>query len=131
MEINEKARIQKAWSKSAHDDLNLAKDLFKLKYYSYSLFFCHLALEKLLKACFVKTKNTYPAPTHKLAKIAKDAEMKLTETQIAYLNEITTFNIEARYDVIKAKLYKKATKDFAEKYLKITKELYTHFLSHL
>lgn len=131
MKINEKARTQKAWSKSAHDDLNLAKDLFKLKYYSYSLFFCHLALEKLLKACFITTKDTYPESTHKLTKIAKDAGIKLKETQIAYLNEITTFNIEARYDVIKAKLYKKATKYFTEKYLKITVDLFNYFLSLL
>ncbi len=42
-------------------------------------------------------------------------------------NEITTFNISARYDDYKFKFYKKATREFTDKWLKIGKELHEEF----
>ena len=129
MEIKEKAELKQAWLKSGKEDIILANDLFRLKHYGYCLFFCHLAIEKLLKALYIKTIDSYPPPTHKLAKLAKDARVVLTDEQIAHLNEITTFNIEARYDVIKTALYRKATSDFAKKYLRISTDLFNYFVS--
>ena len=38
--------------------------------------------------------------------------------------EITTFNIEARYDIHKERLYKKATGDFTRQYLSRSEELF-------
>lgn len=124
---NEKELLHKAWLKSAIEDLKIAQDLFKLKYYSYALFFCHLSLEKILKTIYLRQNKKYPIITHKLAKLAVACKIKLNTEQIDYLNEITTFNIEARYDVVKEKLYKKATKEFTQKYLDITNKLFKHF----
>jgi len=65
-------------------------------------------LKKLLKALILKRQKKYPLPIHKLARLAKIAGIKLSEKQTAVLNEITTFNIEARYDILKEQLYKKS-----------------------
>ena len=131
MDTTEKTTLQTAWLKSAQEDLDTAQDLFSLKRYHYALFFCQLALEKVLKALVVKKNNTHPLPIHKLAKLAKDASLDLTQEQIDSLNEITTFNIEARYDILKEQLHKKATQEFTEKYLKITADLFTFFKSQV
>ncbi|MGH7601969.1 MAG: HEPN domain-containing protein, partial [bacterium] len=43
-------RVVRSWLESAEKDWDVARNLFKLKHYAYCLFFCHLTLEKLLKA---------------------------------------------------------------------------------
>jgi len=131
MEIKERDELQKAWLKSAIEDLETAKDLFKLGRFSGCLFFCHLVLEKMLKAIYIMVNDTYPPLIHKLAKLAIDSKVELTDEQIDNLNEITTFNVEARYDIFKEKLYKKANKSFTTRYLQITTELFTYFKTKL
>lgn len=76
-----------------------------------------MTLEKVLKAIFLNRNNTYPPPTHKLVRLAIQSKIKLDEESKKNLAEITTFNVEARYDILKEKLYKKATKDYTQKYL--------------
>lgn len=123
---NEIELLHKAWLKSAIEDLKIAQDLFRLKHYSYALFFCHLSLEKILKTIYLKQNKKYPIMTHKLAKLATTTKINLNDEQIDRLNEITTFNVEARYDIVKEKLYKKATKEFTQKYLNITTTLFKY-----
>jgi hypothetical protein len=53
--------------------------------------------------------------------------LEIDEETQNYLAEITTFNIEARYDILKERLYKKATKDYTKKYLEITAKLINNF----
>ena len=127
MEIKEKEKLQKVWLKSAIEDLKTAIDLFKLGRFSGCLFFCHLIIEKTLKAIYIKVNDTYPPPTHKLINLANLSKIELNKELKLYLTEITTFNVEARYDIFKERLYKKATKEFTKKYFDITKELFVKF----
>lgn len=129
MEKKEKAELQKAWIESAEEDFQTAEGLIRLKHYHWALFLCHIAIEKVLKANYIKIKDQYPPPIHKLVKLAQDCRLVLTEAQLDDLKEMTTFHIEARYDVIKDKLYKKATKEFTLKYFKVTKKLLNYFIS--
>lgn len=127
MEDREKKYFQKAWLESAIEDLETAKDLFKLGRFSGCLFFCHLVIEKTLKSIYIKIKDTYPPPTHKLLNLANLSKIELNKELKFHLTEITTFNVEARYDIFKEKLYKKATKEFTQKYFNITKEIFIKF----
>lgn len=112
------------WQASAERNLKAALDLYENKHLDSSLFFCHLALEKLLKALLIQhTKK--PAPyLHDLAKLASLAKIPLDETHLEDLRIITTFNIAARYDEVKFQFYKKCTPTFTKKYLEITKHLF-------
>ena len=100
-----------------------SKDLFKLKHYDWSLFVWHLAIEKILKAKIVSL-NKVVIYTHDLTRLAKEAKIPLDENLTAQLNEITTFNIEARYDDYKLSFYKKADKRYAGKWSKICQDIY-------
>ncbi|MBI5123201.1 HEPN domain-containing protein [Candidatus Roizmanbacteria bacterium] len=124
MEERERKYFQKAWLESAVEDLETAKDLFDLGRFSGCLFFCHLVIEKTLKAVYIKVKDTYPPPIHKLVNLAELSKVKLNTDLKLNLTEITTFNVEARYDIFKEKLYKRATKDFTQKYFDITKKIF-------
>lgn len=121
----------KYWKNGAADDLDTAEELFKIKKYHHCLFFLHLSLEKLLKALHQHKKNQPAPPIHKLTRLAEISSITLDDTSKAQLSEISTFNISARYDDYKQSFYQKATKEYAQKWLKNGKRLYQHFLSLL
>jgi HEPN domain-containing protein len=116
-------KVVRYWLDTADKDWDVARNLFKFKHYAYCLFFCHLTIEKLLKAAAVQKTGKHPPPIHELKKLAKLAVLKLTPLQRERLEEITTFNIQARYDDFKQSFYKKATREYTQKFLTITKEL--------
>ncbi|MFH1838293.1 MAG: HEPN domain-containing protein [Candidatus Kuenenbacteria bacterium] len=112
------------WKKSAERNWKTALSLFKTKHYDACLFFCHLTIEKLLKGLVVEQTKTAAPYIHNLEKLSKFAELKLTKEQIETLKIIVNFNIAGRYDDEKFAFYKKCTKKYTEKYLKICEELY-------
>ncbi|MDP2630649.1 MAG: HEPN domain-containing protein [Candidatus Uhrbacteria bacterium] len=100
-----------------------AQSLYKTKHYDWALFVAHLSLEKLLKALIVKKMQQAAPFMHNLQDLARRANVELTNEQIKNLGEITTFNIEARYDTIRLDFYKRCTKKYTEKWLNTIKEL--------
>ncbi len=112
------------WVKSSELDLGTAEDLFKTKHYHYCLFFCHLFVEKIIKALTVKNTGENPLPVHDLVKLAHGAGIEIPPEMAEQLKEMTTFNIRARYDNIKLAFYKKATREYTEKWFSTAKEVY-------
>lgn len=114
--------LVKTLKEQANSDFETAEDLFKHKRYTYALFFGHLSLEKLLKSLVVyRTNDVYP-PIHNLNKLAVLAGIPLTEHQKKDLDEITSFNIEARYDDEKMTFHRKATEKFTRQWMAKIKE---------
>lgn len=112
------------WQKSADSDLVVAEHLFEKGDYHYCLFIGHLVLEKALKAIYVKNKDLNAPYKHSLPILAQKAGLELSEEQETFLEEVTDFNIEARYPDIKFSFFKKCTKEFTEEYFKRIKEFY-------
>lgn len=108
----------KNWLHKAKKDVETAKDLYKSKHYDWCLFIWHLAIEKALKAKIASLEKEYLF-THKLINLAKLAEYPINKEALEQLREITSFNIEARYDDYKLSFYKKATQEYASKWIKI------------
>lgn len=116
--------IVKYWQDTAQDDLETADALFQAKKYSQALFFCHLAIEKQLKGLVYAKTNEPPLLIHDLPKLAKNALLTPTESMNRKLEEISRFNIDARYDSYKRLFYKKATKKYSTQWLQTTKEVF-------
>lgn len=113
----------KYWTESAEYDLDTAFEIYYIGRYSWSLFIGHLALEKVLKALYVKANNNkVPPKIHNLRKLAALSNLELTEVQQIFLDKINIFQIEARYAETKNELYKIATKEFTFNNLKEIKE---------
>jgi HEPN domain-containing protein len=119
-----KDKYIKYWKREAKDALETAESLFKSKKYHHCLFFCHLALEKIIKGLVVKQTDKPPLPIHNLNQLAKYAKIKLNPEQIKDFKEINRWNISARYDTIKRDLYKRATKEFTKNWFKKVKGLF-------
>ncbi|MBI4600140.1 HEPN domain-containing protein [Candidatus Uhrbacteria bacterium] len=98
--------------------------LFENRRYDVSLFFCHLALEKLLKGLIVK-RNKKPAPyIHDLAELANSAKIKISDEEIRDFGTISTFNIAGRYDSIKLQFHKRCTKQYAREQMARARNIY-------
>ncbi|MFH1192263.1 MAG: HEPN domain-containing protein [bacterium] len=117
-------KIIEHWLETAEHNLGTAEFLLQGKRYPECLFFCHLALEKVLKALVVQERKEHAPYIHNLVALAKLAKIKLSPKQVDELTTITEFNIAGRYNEVKYNFYKKSTKAYTEKYFKITKETY-------
>ncbi len=101
----------------------MAFHLFEKGDYTYTLFFGHLTIEKLLKAIFVSKFNEPPPHTHRLAYLAEKTELGLSSERIELLEIITDFNLEARYPDERFSFYKRCTKEFTETYMNKIEEI--------
>jgi len=112
------------WLEGAQYDLETGKSLIEAKRFPYSLFFGHLAIEKLLKAFFVKNRRKHAPYSHSLTFLAEESGLGASEEIMDKLAEFTEFNIEARYPEEQKKFYEKCTQEFAEKKFEEIEEVY-------
>ena len=80
-------------------------------------------LERLLKACVVRETKNHAPFTHDLTKLANLSGIKFTEEYLDWLDTITTFNMNARYDSYKEAFYNKCTFDFTSEWVEKIKIL--------
>ena len=105
-------KMIKYWLDSSDEDFVTMITLFENKRYSWSLFICHLMIEKLLKSLYVKLKNDYPPYIHNLLRLAEKCNLELNDEQRFILTTVTAFNINARYDDYKLSFQKICTPEF-------------------
>lgn len=121
----EKQDYIKYWIKTSEDDLSFMEGVFVAGKYDWALFIGHIALEKILKAAWIKNnESNIPIRTHNLLKLAEEAKLEFKEEDILILNRVTNFNLETRYPDYKMEFFKGCTKEFAEENIKKIKGLY-------
>ena len=128
--ITKKDKV-KYWLKTADQDWKVANHLFEKKDYSYALFFGHLTIEKILKAIFTDKKDKTPPFSHNLVYLSEKAGLELNDENLELLEEVSDFNLEARYPDDKFSFYKKSTSEFTENKLKQIEELKKWLLQKL
>jgi len=86
------------WREGAQEALDAADDLInKDRRILFGLFFVHLALEKIIKALFLRVKKEMPPRIHNLVRLAEMAELVMDDQTRKILAEVNEFNIEGRY----------------------------------
>jgi HEPN domain-containing protein len=116
-------KIVKHWTETSDEDFNTMLILFRSKQYHWALFMGHIAMEKLLKAYFVKQNGNHAPFTHNLYRLAELGGLDISEEYADWLFKITTFNINARYDDYKKEFYNMCTIVFAEEWIEKIKIL--------
>ena len=110
-------KIVKHWIDTSEDDFQTMLTLFTSKKYSWSLFIGHISTEKLLKALYVKRFKKHAPFTHNLYRLAEKIGIDLTEEHADWLDEITSFNLNARYDDYKREFYSICNHDFTKSWI--------------
>ena len=111
------------WINTSDEDFSTMNSLFQLKTYHWALFMGHISTEKLLKAYYVKVKHKHSPPIHNLLRIAEKSELLVTEEYADWLDTISLFNINARYDDFKREFYKQCSEEFTRLWIERIKEL--------
>ena len=116
-EIKNIDSIIQHWRESSDQNYATMQNLIKTKEYSWALFLGHLVIEKLLKALYVKKLHKHPVFSHDLLRLAKKIDVELPVDFDEWLDEVTTFNLNARYDDYKQSFYKLCTVDFSNEWI--------------
>ena len=86
------------WAAQADYDLSVADLLYQQEVYRYCVFFCHLALEKRLKAILLeRTGRREPPYTHNLRTLARDIRANLPPGYYDFVVGMTRHSVAARY----------------------------------
>jgi len=107
------------------------RSLFNNGHYSDALFYGQLVLEKLLKAKIVEVTKEQAPKIHDLLRLAKLASLSFTEEQLVFLDEMSEFNIEARYPDYRLRIYRLATKAFTGVRLKQLEKIYSVYVKKI
>ncbi|MGD9558720.1 MAG: HEPN domain-containing protein [Mangrovibacterium sp.] len=105
------------WINTSDKDAVTMDHLYHSKDYHWSLFIGHIVIERLLKACVVKETRKHALFTHDLTKLAELAGLRFSEEHLDWLDTISTFNLNARYDSYKEAFYKKCTYEFTTEWI--------------
>ena len=92
------ADASERWQAQAEYDLSVAELLYRQSVYRYCVFFCHLALEKQLKAMFIeRTGFESPPRTHDLIDLAGDVGINFSAEYHGFMLDLSEQSVAARY----------------------------------
>jgi len=114
----------KNWLDSAQYDLETAEHMFNTGRYIYTIFMCHLSLEKMLKAKVEEITGKIPPNTHNLRYLVKLSGLEPSEEVFIFLSKLSDVSIPTRYPEDFSDLRKSYDKKAAKNYLVKTKEAF-------
>ncbi len=117
--MNTKRQIE-YWINTAQDDLETAELLINSNKILHGLFFCHLSVEKAIKAHFVRCTGNVPTKIHNLSFLLEKTDLKLNEHQLLLCDKLMFYQLEGRYPEFYPKV---PSKKDSEQLLKQSKEL--------
>lgn len=122
--MNGNKQVQE-WLRQAEYDVSTAEDMYKTKRYIYCVFMCHLAIEKALKASYIRELKDVPPKTHDLNFLCAKIGLALPAEMRVFLEELNDLSVPIRYpDELKRVL-----KEYGKKKVGIllgkSKELFT------
>jgi HEPN domain-containing protein len=110
------------WIESADDDILTADLLIREKRVLHGLFFCHLVIEKAIKAHYVKVVNEVAPRSHNLNYLSEKAEIEFDDDTQIFLGILMKYQLQGRYpdynpmlpDQLKVEEYFNKTKDLLQ-----------------
>jgi HEPN domain-containing protein len=113
------------WIDISEYDLQVAKSLLDKGHYLYVGFMCHQAVEKMLKALYVKQTSTMPPYIHKLDRLVDLVGLKvvISKERNDFIDELTPLNIQARYPAYREAIFSLIDKEKAAKIIEKAEEL--------
>ena len=85
------------WHNGSQSDIETAGILIEKKKYREGMFFCHLAMEKMLKALYVKKTSELAPKSHNLFMLAEKSGITLNDDNEYLFGLLMEYNIQGRY----------------------------------
>lgn len=90
-------KASEEWLKQAKYDLDTAKAMFKTRRYIYTVFMCHLSVEKGLKGLFVQSFQKEPPKSHDLNYLCNKVKLNLPEELRKFMDRLNDLSVPSRY----------------------------------
>jgi len=116
-------KSREEWFKQANYDIGTAEVMFKSGRYIYTVFFCHLALEKALKGIYSSIIDKEPPKLHNLRFFVEKTGIELEEKMKEFIIKLNVVSVPARYPSDLSKLSAEYNKAKTREILKMTKEV--------
>jgi HEPN domain-containing protein len=111
------------WFKQAEYDLATAQAMFKVARYIYTVFMCHLSIEKALKGLYAKKFQKDPPKMHNLNYLCEKIKLRLPENHESFVDNLNNLSVPTRYPDRIEKLVKEYKREKTRKIMQQTKEL--------
>lgn len=116
-------KLPEEWLKQATYDLETANVMFEAGRYIYTVFMCHLSIEKALKGLYAEKFKKDPPKTHDLNYLCEKISLNLSDELQKFLDNLNDLSVPTRYPDELAKLLKQYRKVNTAKALNEAKEL--------
>jgi HEPN domain-containing protein len=121
--MKRKYKLPEEWLSQADYDLKTARSMFRSRRYIYSIFFCHLTIEKALKGVYAFKLEKDPPKTHNLNYLCEQMELSVPENFQDFIDNLNNLSVPTRYPDQLQKLLKDFKKDLTRKMFRQTKEV--------
>jgi HEPN domain-containing protein len=113
------------WIDISEYDIVTAEVMLNTGRLLYVGFMCHQAIEKILKAYYIKALGETPPYTHNLLTLARRSNLfdQFSESQVEFINELVPLNVDSRYPEYKEKIWKTLTTEKCKTVLNKSNEL--------
>jgi HEPN domain-containing protein len=108
------------WVEGADSALDTARILIRKKKFLHGLFFCHLTIEKIIKALVVKATNQIPTKSHNLFLLLENTGIEMTDEDAEFFGILMKYQLEGRYPDYNPQV---PGKKVVKEYLKKTSEM--------
>lgn len=85
------------WTQGADSDIDTADILIQNKKYQHGMFFCHLSIEKIIKAQVVKVTKQIPPKSHNLFRLFEISNIEVSDENAEFLGILMKYQLEGRY----------------------------------
>jgi len=85
------------WLRQADYDIDNAEFMFKNGRYIYTIFMCHLSIEKALKGLYIQKTGKLPPKTHNLLYLAERINIQLPDNLYDSIFTLNKLSVPTRY----------------------------------
>jgi len=121
--MSNKFKSPEEWFKQAEYDLETASAMFKTGRYIYTVFMCHLSIEKALKGLYAKKFKKDPPKIHNLNYFCEKIDIEMESEKLDFIDNLNNLSVPTRYPDELERLVKDYKKENTGEVLKKTEEL--------
>jgi len=116
-------KLPEEWFKQAEYDMGTAESMLHTGRYIYTVFMCHLSIEKALKGVYAYKLEKDPDKTHNLNYICEMMNLEIPEEYQNFIDNLNNLSVPTRYPDELDKLLKDFKKDVTQEIFNQAKEL--------
>jgi HEPN domain-containing protein len=131
MEKNINKKLATEWMKQSKYDFETAQAMFDSGRYIYSVFMCHLAVEKAIKAHYANSKKGAPPKSHDLVYLSNKIELRLPDEYQMFVDKLNDLSVPTRYPDELDKLLQQYDKQRVNELLIETKKVVSWLMEQL